>query len=102
MLTVCACAYFFATPGEYAGLAFQRWLTNGAEHDPNERGALMGRFLAMLHSFMALQTGITWMEPMVFVFIKNFFNFFWILFFFFPDLTDFIYFTNSSNIISTF
>ena len=31
--------------------------------DPNERGALMGRFLAMLHSFMALQTGITWMEP---------------------------------------
>ena len=23
----------------------------------------MGRFLAMLHSFMALQTGITWMEP---------------------------------------
>jgi len=64
MLTVCAVAYFFATPGEYVGLAFQRWLTNGAEpQDPNERGALMGRFLAMLHSFMALQTGITWMEP---------------------------------------
>ena len=31
MLTVCAVAYFFATPGEYVGLAFQRWLTNGAE-----------------------------------------------------------------------
>ena len=27
MLTVCSVAYFFAAPGEYAGLAIQRWLT---------------------------------------------------------------------------
>ena len=27
MLTVCSVAYFFASPGEYAGMAIQRWLT---------------------------------------------------------------------------
>ena len=51
-------AYFFSTPGEHFGLAVQRWLVNGNEpQDPHERGARMGQFLAMLHGFMALQTG---------------------------------------------
>ena len=58
LLTVFSIAYFFSTPGEYLGLAIQRWLVNGQEpHDPHERGARMGQFLAMLHGFMALQTG---------------------------------------------
>lgn len=63
LLTVFSIAYFFSTPGEYLGLAIQRWLVNGQEpHDPHERGARMGQFLAMLHGFMALQTGITYMD----------------------------------------
>jgi hypothetical protein len=63
LLTVFSIAYFFSTPGEHFGLAVQRWLVNGNEpQDPHERGARMGQFLAMLHGFMALQTGITYMD----------------------------------------
>ena len=66
LLTVFSIAYFFSTPGEYLGLAIQRWLVNGQEpHDPHERGARMGQFLAMLHGFMALQTG-NWLLPVAF------------------------------------
>merc|ERR1711937_427067 len=64
LLSVFAVAYFLTGPGEYLGLAIQRWLVNGQEpHDPHERGARMGQFLSMLHAFMALQTGITYMDP---------------------------------------
>jgi len=64
LCSVFAVAYFLTGPGEYAGVAIQRWLVNGQEpHDPEERGARMGQFLSMLHGFMALQTGITYMDP---------------------------------------
>lgn len=63
LLSVFAVAYFLMGPGEYIGLGIQRWLVNGQEpHDPHERGARMGQFLSMLHAFMALQTGITYMD----------------------------------------
>jgi len=64
LLSVFAIAYFLNAPGEWLGVFIQRWLVNGQEpHDPHERGARMGQFLSMLHGFMALQTGITYMEP---------------------------------------
>lgn len=64
LLSVFSVAYFLTGPGEWLGLNIQRWLVNGNEpHDPHERGARMGQFLSMLHAFMALQTGITYMSP---------------------------------------
>ncbi|CAG5114343.1 Oidioi.mRNA.OKI2018_I69.chr2.g8402.t1.cds [Oikopleura dioica] len=64
LFSVFAVAYFLSGPGVWLGVAIQRWLGNGEEpNDPEERGQRMGQFLGMLHGFMALQTGITFMSP---------------------------------------
>jgi hypothetical protein len=78
LFSVFAVAYFLSGPGVWLGVSIQTWLGNGAEpNDPEERGQRMGQFLGtflrqkadytffigMLHGFMALQTGITFMSP---------------------------------------
>jgi len=64
LFSVFSVAYFLSGPGVWLGVSIQTWLGNGAEpNDPEERGQRMGQFLGMLHGFMALQTGITFMSP---------------------------------------